>query len=705
MSDLYEFCKVEEFIFCNNVLTKIQEFYEKEIKKKEGLLFTSTARKCILLFEKCLARGRFLIHKCAELVDNVKSVSVGKEPDRRVAVYVFNYKSNFIFDCTRKKSMTSKDTRIEKKRPDKEIFIPRYRRACDDLATKVSSTQSDISIIKKQDKEYRGKNKSNKKLENGVPINNKNSSVNKIKSKSSSFKNDGGCDQNDGGCDQINNGGHDQNDGGCDQINKMPNECGNTYNELTSSYQLQSQLENELTTSLPIDSSLSKNSNKISLIHPETTIPSMLCIQNIAFKDNATITFENFKTDTVSTVHAHTVTVEIIQELLLDILSKIEILLAPDYSFNVAIPVCSENFENQTLSSCDNKIKNHLQVPNNNKLLTASEVENDSFSCISANCHGTFIDQIVNVSEELVLDNYHTDSSLKMDSQNDNSHISEKGNSQQHLPHNSHTDDFQEDSSQKSEHLKSSKSSSKLSKKEKKLKRNKKKKKVCSSIVEKDDNHHIEVTKTVEDQLNDCGNDWDLNWTDDGTCLNNAILEFSSLTGIKDPIVEEAQIIDYLSFSTKDIVLDEGEFGHIVELFDFSPVLKSQDIFNALKCAGVSDYNITWVDDTHALAVFSSQKAAHEAIKSYSPMLQMRQVINGTRQSKIKAREFKDVLLPYKKRPPTTGSVARNLISGALGIKTNLTNEQKIKDRNVLKEAREQKRLKAKQIQDVWEGN
>ncbi|XP_065648577.1 uncharacterized protein LOC101236319 isoform X1 [Hydra vulgaris] len=704
MSDLYEFCKVEEFIFCHNVLTKIQEFCEKEIKKKEGLLFNSTTRKCILLFEKCLPRGRFLIHKCAELVDNVKSVSVGKEPDRRVAVYVFNYKNSFIFDCTRKKSMTSKDTRIDKKRPDKEIFIPRYRRTCDDLATKVSSTQSDNynykkdSIIKKQDqvKEHRGKNKNNKKLENGVPINNKNSSVNEIKSKSSNFKNDGDCDQNDGGCDQ--------NDGVCDHINNMPNECDNACNEWTGSYQLQSQLENELITSLPIDSSSSTNSNKILLIHPEKTIPSMLCIQNVAFKDNTIVAFENFEVDTVSTVHTHIVTTEIIQELLLDILSKIEILLAP-HSFNVAIPVCSENFENQTLSSCDNKIESHLQVPNNNNLLTGSEVENSSSSSISANCYATFIDQIVNVSEELILDSCQKDGSLRMDSQNYHSHVSEKGNSQKHPPHNSQKDDFQEDSSQKSEHLESSKSSSKLCKKEKKLKRNKKKKKICSSIVEKDDNHHIEVTKTIEDQVSDCGNDWDLNWTDDGTCLNNAILEFSSLTDIKDPIVEEAQIIDYLSFSTKDIVLDEGEFGHIVELFDFSPVLKSQDIFNALKCAGVSDYNITWVDDTHALAVFSSQKAAHEAIKSYSPMLQMRQVINGTRQSKIKAREFKDVLLPYKKRPPTTGSVARNLISGALGIKTNLTNEQKIKDRNVLKEAREQKRLKTKQMQDVWEGN
>lgn len=47
-----------------------------------------------------------------------------------------------------------------------------------------------------------------------------------------------------------------------------------------------------------------------------------------------------------------------------------------------------------------------------------------------------------------------------------------------------------------------------------------------------------------------------------------------------------------------------------------------------------------------------------------------------------------DSLLPYKKRPASTGMVARNLVAGALGIRTNVSSEQRKKERELLKEAR-----------------
>lgn len=47
-----------------------------------------------------------------------------------------------------------------------------------------------------------------------------------------------------------------------------------------------------------------------------------------------------------------------------------------------------------------------------------------------------------------------------------------------------------------------------------------------------------------------------------------------------------------------------------------------------------------------------------------------------------------DSLLPYKKRPATTGMVARNLVAGALGIRTNVSSEQRKKEKEMLKEAR-----------------
>ena len=49
---------------------------------------------------------------------------------------------------------------------------------------------------------------------------------------------------------------------------------------------------------------------------------------------------------------------------------------------------------------------------------------------------------------------------------------------------------------------------------------------------------------------------------------------------------------------------------------------------------------------------------------------------------------FSEVLLPYKKRPESTGMVARNLVAGALGIRNNVSKEQRQKEREMLKEAR-----------------
>jgi len=47
-----------------------------------------------------------------------------------------------------------------------------------------------------------------------------------------------------------------------------------------------------------------------------------------------------------------------------------------------------------------------------------------------------------------------------------------------------------------------------------------------------------------------------------------------------------------------------------------------------------------------------------------------------------------DTLLPYKKRPESTGMVARNLVAGALGIRSSVSREKRQKEKEMLKEAR-----------------
>ena len=43
---------------------------------------------------------------------------------------------------------------------------------------------------------------------------------------------------------------------------------------------------------------------------------------------------------------------------------------------------------------------------------------------------------------------------------------------------------------------------------------------------------------------------------------------------------------------------------------------------------------------------------------------------------------------PYRPRPETTAAVARSLVTGALGLKSNLTREQRDEERKKLKEAK-----------------
>ena len=63
--------------FCNDIVECILTFNVEASSKKKNK---------VLLFPPLTARGRYLIHKCAETA-SFSSLSVGLEPYRRVVVY------------------------------------------------------------------------------------------------------------------------------------------------------------------------------------------------------------------------------------------------------------------------------------------------------------------------------------------------------------------------------------------------------------------------------------------------------------------------------------------------------------------------------------------------------------------------------------------------------------------------------------------
>ncbi|KAG6934479.1 R3H domain and coiled-coil containing 1, partial [Chelydra serpentina] len=140
--------------------------------------------------------------------------------------------------------------------------------------------------------------------------------------------------------------------------------------------------------------------------------------------------------------------------------------------------------------------------------------------------------------------------------------------------------------------------------------------------------------------------------------------EIATYLTVKDISIEKIQF-DYSSYG--DAQINEGDFGHVIEIYDFLPSLKTEHLMEAFSEFHKSGFKIQWVDDTHALGIFSSLAAASQALGQSYPSLKIRSLIHGTRQSKTKALQRPKLLQLAKERPQTDTAVARRLVTRALG--------------------------------------
>ncbi|NXU54848.1 R3HC1 protein, partial [Turnix velox] len=122
--------------------------------------------------------------------------------------------------------------------------------------------------------------------------------------------------------------------------------------------------------------------------------------------------------------------------------------------------------------------------------------------------------------------------------------------------------------------------------------------------------------------------------------------------GLKDDSTAEllAEIVGHLTVkevSIEKIDLDSScygetqmgqeDLGHVTEIYDFSSTLKTEDLMEIFVDFHESGFKIQWVDDTHALGIFSSSSAASQALGRRYPSLKIRPLIHATKQSKIRA--------------------------------------------------------------------
>ncbi|XP_076005888.1 R3H and coiled-coil domain-containing protein 1, partial [Genypterus blacodes] len=123
---------------------------------------------------------------------------------------------------------------------------------------------------------------------------------------------------------------------------------------------------------------------------------------------------------------------------------------------------------------------------------------------------------------------------------------------------------------------------------------------------------------------------------------------------------------DYSAY--EKLWLNLEEFGHVIEIYDFPSVFKTDDLLEAFKEFSDGGMKIKWVDNTHALGVFSTDSAALHALSICHPLLKVRALAEGSKKAKGKAFRRAEFIQPVKERPRTDCAVARRMVTRALGL-------------------------------------
>ncbi|KAM4582597.1 R3H and coiled-coil domain-containing protein 1 [Fundulus diaphanus] len=118
----------------------------------------------------------------------------------------------------------------------------------------------------------------------------------------------------------------------------------------------------------------------------------------------------------------------------------------------------------------------------------------------------------------------------------------------------------------------------------------------------------------------------------------------------------------------ENVFLNSDDFSHVIEIYDFPAVLKTDDLLDAFTEYSDGGMKIKWVDNTHALGVFSSEAAALHALSICHPLLKTRALSEGSKKAQGKAVRRAEFLQPVKERPRTDCAVAKRMVSRALGI-------------------------------------
>ncbi|XP_046658404.1 dentin sialophosphoprotein isoform X1 [Homalodisca vitripennis] len=194
--------------------------------------------------------------------------------------------------------------------------------------------------------------------------------------------------------------------------------------------------------------------------------------------------------------------------------------------------------------------------------------------------------------------------------------------------------------------------------------------------------------------------DWESLYDDTGECLVPDLME--ELTNSVGRVRVTSVDSDYRPYQSIEERTSDGEC--VIEIYDFPAEFKTTDLFNIFAAYRNKNFQIKWVDDTHALGVFPSPLMADEVLACTLPYVKTRPLRMGIAESRNKARNLVLPPLPAMERPKTCTALARRLVSGALGLRLPTSSQDRERERQVLKEAREKRRQEVKQREAAWDG-
>lgn len=132
---------------------------------------------------------------------------------------------------------------------------------------------------------------------------------------------------------------------------------------------------------------------------------------------------------------------------------------------------------------------------------------------------------------------------------------------------------------------------------------------------------------------------------------------------------------DYLALETGCVTGDdiiENDLPNVVEIYDFPSDYKTDNLEDCLhrNLKLVNYYDLKWVDDTHALAVFTDAHTASQALNIVDSSIKFRPFWSASSQSVMKARMLKltSESTTHKPRPDTSTVMAKRLLARALGM-------------------------------------